>query len=87
MTSRHSSLRSGNEGEERLSHQLFYSAEDGGYSADVPDLKSCSAFGDTPEQALHEVLAVKLAWLAAAKKHKKPAPEPRYRPAIYAAAG
>lgn len=63
---------------------LFYSAEDGGYIADVPDLKSCSAFGVTPELALHEVLAAKLAWLAAAKKHKKPVPEPRYRPAIYA---
>ena len=24
---------------------LFFSAEDGGYIADVPDLKSCSAFG------------------------------------------
>ena len=63
---------------------LFYSAEDGGYIADVPDLKSCSAFGKTPELALHEVLAAKLAWLAAAKKHKKPVPAPLYRPAIYA---
>ncbi len=66
---------------------LFYSAEDGGYIADVPDLKSCSAFGETPQQALHEVLVAKSAWLSAAKKHKKPVPEPRYRPAIYAAAG
>lgn len=66
---------------------LFYSAEDGGYIADVPDLKSCSAFGQTPEQALHEVLTAKTAWLAAAKKHKKPVPEPRYRPAIYSMAG
>jgi predicted RNase H-like HicB family nuclease len=66
---------------------LFYSAEDGGYIADVPDLKSCSAFGETPEMALHEVLTAKKAWLATAKKHKKPVPEPRYRPAIYAAAG
>jgi predicted RNase H-like HicB family nuclease len=63
---------------------LFYSAEDGGYIADVPDLTSCSAFGETQEQALHQVLAAKLAWLAAAKKHKKPVPAPRYRPAIYA---
>ena len=31
---------------------LFYSAEDGGYIADVPDLKSCSAFGESPEEAL-----------------------------------
>ncbi len=24
---------------------IFYSAEDGGYIADIPDLTSCSAFG------------------------------------------
>jgi predicted RNase H-like HicB family nuclease len=66
---------------------LFFSAEDHGYIADVPDLKSCSAFGETPEEALHEVLVAKEAWLAAAKKHRKPVPVPRYRPAIYAVAG
>ena len=36
---------------------LFYSEEDGGYIADIPDLKSCSAFGKTPEDALREVLS------------------------------
>ncbi len=25
---------------------IFYSEEDGGYIADIPDLDSCSAFGD-----------------------------------------
>ncbi len=65
---------------------LFYSAEDGGYIADVPDLKSCSAFGATPEAALQEVLVAKAAWLASARKHGKPVPRPRFRPAIYALA-
>lgn len=65
---------------------VFYSAEDEGYIADVPDLKSCAAFGATPEEALREVLQAKEAWLAAAKKHRKPVPAPRFRPAIYAAA-
>jgi len=27
---------------------IFYSNEDGGYIADIPDLKCCSAFGKTP---------------------------------------
>lgn len=63
---------------------LFYSAEDKGYIADMPDLKSCSAFGETPQEALEQVLIAKAAWLATAKKHKKPVPLPRYRPAIYA---
>ncbi len=66
---------------------VFYSEEDGGYIADIPDLKSCSAFGNTQEEALREVLIAKEAWLAAAKKHRKPVPAPRYRPAIYAVAG
>ena len=47
---------------------IFYSDEDGGYIADIPDLESCSAFGETPEQALAEVGLTKAAWLAAASK-------------------
>ena len=31
---------------------IFYSEEDGGYIADIPDLESCSAFGKTPQEAL-----------------------------------
>lgn len=64
---------------------VFYSAEDGGYIADVPDLKSCSAFGSSQEEALREVLIAKDAWLAAANKNKKPLPKARFLPAIYAA--
>jgi len=66
---------------------LFFSSEDNGYIADVPDLRSCGAFGVTPEEALQELLVAKAAWIATAKKHKKPVPEPRYRPAIYEMAG
>jgi predicted RNase H-like HicB family nuclease len=65
---------------------VFYSDEDTGYIADIPDLKSCSAFGSTPEEALREVLIAKDAWLETARKHRKPIPKPRYRPAIYAVA-
>lgn len=42
---------------------IFYSEEDEGYIADIPDLKYCSAFGDTPEEAFQEVLAAKNAGL------------------------
>ena len=62
---------------------IFYSEEDGGYIADIPDLDSCSAFGDTPEQALAEVARAKEAWLEAARAAGKPIPPPRYRPLIY----
>lgn len=62
---------------------IFYSDEDGCYVADIPDLKHCSAFGDTPEKALREVQRAKIAWLAAAKDRNKPIPKPSFRPAIY----
>ena len=62
---------------------IFYSEEDGGYIADIPDLESCSAFGETPEQALAEVEVAKRAWLEAARLAGKPIPAPRYRPVIY----
>jgi predicted RNase H-like HicB family nuclease len=63
---------------------LFYSEEDGGYVADIPDLEACSAFGATPEEALAAVEEAKQAWLAAALELGRPVPKPRYRPAIYA---
>ena len=45
---------------------VFASDEDGGYLADIPDLSYCSAFGATPEEALAQVLVVKVAWLEVA---------------------
>jgi predicted RNase H-like HicB family nuclease len=57
---------------------IFYSDEDGGYNADIPDLESCSAFGDTPDKALEEVEVAKTAWLEAARQAGKPIPKPHY---------
>ena len=62
---------------------IFYSEPDEGYIADIPDLKACSAFGDTPEEALKEVLIAKAAWIEAALAEGIPVPPPRYRPVIY----
>ena len=64
---------------------IFFSEEDGGYIADIPDLDACSAFGSTPEEALAELGIAKSAWLEAARDAGKSIPEPRYRPAIYEA--
>jgi predicted RNase H-like HicB family nuclease len=62
---------------------IFYSEEDGGYIADIPDLHYCSAFGETPEEALREVQIAKEIWLETAREGGKPIPPPTYRPAIY----
>jgi predicted RNase H-like HicB family nuclease len=62
---------------------IFYSDDDEGYIADIPDLPLCSAFGATAEDALHEVQIAKAAWLEAAAAESRPIPPPRYRPLIY----
>jgi predicted RNase H-like HicB family nuclease len=62
---------------------IFYSAEDGCYVADLPDFEHCSALGDTPDEALAELMVAKEAWLASARAAGDPIPEPRYRPLVY----
>ncbi len=62
---------------------VFYSSRDSGYIADIPDLRYCSAFGATPEEAVREVMLAKAAWLEATRANGKVVPLPRYRPAIY----
>ena len=56
---------------------IFYSAEDGGCIAEIPDLEYCSAFGKTPAKALAEVERARDAWLAAARDAGRPIPRPR----------
>jgi predicted RNase H-like HicB family nuclease len=62
---------------------VFFSDDDGCYVADIPDLRFCSAFGATPEEAMREVQKAKRAWLRVAKDRGRTIPEPKYRPAIY----
>jgi predicted RNase H-like HicB family nuclease len=66
---------------------LFWSEADGAWVADVPDLKSCSAFGDTPAEALAEVEKAMEAWIAVAREDGLPIPEPGYRSSRSAGAG
>jgi predicted RNase H-like HicB family nuclease len=61
---------------------VFWYQDDGCWIADVPDLKPCSAHGDTPAEALAEAeIAIEL-WIETATERGLPIPEPRYRPAI-----
>jgi len=59
---------------------VFYSEDDEGYIADIPDLKYCSAFGETPEKALEEVLIASKIWLEVALESGREIPEARYKP-------
>jgi len=62
---------------------IFYSENDEGYIADIPDLKFCSAFGKTPNQALAELLIAKKIWLEAAIETNREIPKAVYRPLTY----
>jgi len=62
---------------------IFYSSDDEGFIADIPDLQYCSAFGETPQEALEEVLIAQRLWMEVAKEDGQEIPEPRYRPMIY----
>ena len=60
---------------------IFGSEEDDNYIADVPNLKYCSARGETYEEALRKVrVAVKL-HLEVLEENGRPIPEPRIRQA------
>ena len=65
---------------------VFWAANDDCWIADVPDLKPCSAHGDTPHEAAAEAQVAIELWIETATERGLPIPEPRYRPAIYAAA-
>jgi len=62
---------------------IFFSEDDGGYIADIPDLKFCSAFGETPEIALAELIVAKQLWFEEALDNGIEIPEARYKPMIY----
>ncbi len=62
---------------------IFYSPEDEAYIADIPDFEMCSAHGDTPQEALEQVLIARDAIIAMMREKGRPIPKPRYRPVIY----
>lgn len=64
---------------------VFWSNDDDCWIADVPNLKHRSAHGETPSKAVSEVQMAIETWLETGVKVGIPIPQPRYRPAIYAA--
>lgn len=72
----------------RLPHyhiNVFWSGDDSLWIADVPDLKYCSSHGETPEEAIANIQDAIEGWLETARETGLAIPEPKYRPAIYAA--
>jgi predicted RNase H-like HicB family nuclease len=63
---------------------VFYSAEDSCWIANVPDLPYCSAHGATPQKAVQEVMVALDLWLESAREHGDPIPTPSQPPAATA---
>jgi len=61
----------------RYAIEIFYSEEDEGYIAIVPELPGCSAFGETEENALEEIKVAMELWLETAKNEGREIPQPR----------
>jgi predicted RNase H-like HicB family nuclease len=59
---------------------VLWSEEDGSWIADVPDLKSCSAFGSTPEEVLAELRIAMEARLVAVRDAGLEIPKPQFQP-------
>ena len=72
--------------EPRYHINVFWYPDDQCWIADVPDLRPCSAHGETPEQAVAALDKAIEVWLETARSIGQPIPEPRYSPAICAAA-
>ena len=58
---------------------IFYSEDDEGYIANIPDLEYCSAFGETPQKALDEALIAQGLWLESAKANGIKIPDAKYK--------
>lgn len=56
---------------------IFWSADDDGFIAEVPDLPGCSAWGASEADAAREVQDAIAAWKLAAKRAGKAVPLPR----------
>jgi predicted RNase H-like HicB family nuclease len=63
----------------------FWSPADAAWVADAPDLKSCSAFGASPEEAVAELRIAMEAWLGVAKEKGMKLPQPQFNQPLHAA--
>ncbi len=61
----------------RYEVDIFWSEEDGGFVANAPELRYCSAFGETYEEALREIQVAMRLHLDVLRETGRPIPEPR----------
>jgi len=67
--------------------EIFYSEEDEGYIAVVLELAGCSAFGESEEDALEEIMTGIELWLQAAGTEGREIPQPAGKELLRAIVG
>ena len=58
---------------------LYWSAEDGAFIAEVPELPGCAADGETYQEALTNVEVVIQEWIETAREAGRQIPKPKGR--------
>lgn len=58
---------------------IYWSADDGAFIAEAPELPGCAADGGTPQDALARIQIVAREWIETARELGRPVPEPRGR--------
>ncbi len=58
---------------------LYWSEEDQGFIAEVPELPGCAADGETYQEAVQNVEIIMQEWIETAKELGRPIPEPKGR--------
>ena len=58
---------------------IYWSADDGAFIAELPELAGCAADGPTPGEALANVEVVAREWIETANELGRQVPEPRGR--------
>ena len=60
----------------RIALRPLAAMEGGGWLAEVPELPGCMSDGDTPTQALDNVMDAIACWIEAAEEDGRPVPAP-----------
>jgi len=58
---------------------IYWSAEDNGFIAEIPELPGCAADGQTPTEALSNVEVIAREWIETARDLGRLVPEPKGR--------
>jgi len=60
----------------RITLRPLSAAEGAGWLAEVPDLPGCMSDGETPQEAVENVMDAIACWIETAEEDRRPVPQP-----------